>query len=94
MIEGENWFRHPEKWFHNRAENEAAICCAINTLEICGTYSDGNVARRRAIKMNKKLHTPTLMWWKEGFPTRATGWRAVIAETLSNLLLTDCLAPV
>ena len=47
-IEGESWFSgHPQQ--------EVTICCAINTLEICGTYSDGNVVDRRAYKMNFKF---------------------------------------
>ena len=47
-IEGENWF-------HHRAGNESAICVMVNTLEICGMYSDRNVVERRAIKMNNRL---------------------------------------
>ena len=55
-----NVFVHDSKleganWFHQGQRNEAAICCAINTLEISGTYSDVNVAMRRAYKMNCKL---------------------------------------
>ena len=44
-----------EKWFHNDLENEVAICCMIDALEIFGTYSDLAVAKRRANKMLNKL---------------------------------------
>ena len=44
-----------EKWFHNRAQNEVAICCTINVLELLGTYSDMVMVRRRAAKMGNKL---------------------------------------
>ena len=47
-IEGENWF-------HQYQLNEAAICCAINTLETCGTYSDMSVVAKRVSKMNNRL---------------------------------------
>ena len=44
-----------EKWFHNDLENEVAICCMIDALEIFGTYSDLAVAKRRADKMVHRL---------------------------------------
>ena len=44
-----------EKWFHGRARNEVTICSMINVLELCGTYSDMSVARRRAYKMSNRL---------------------------------------
>ena len=44
-----------EKWFHDCPGNEAAICCIINVLELCGTYSDWAVVGRRADKTSNRL---------------------------------------
>ena len=44
-----------ENWFHQRHQNEVAICIMVSVLELCGTYSDMSVARRRASKMSNKL---------------------------------------
>ncbi|EJK49433.1 hypothetical protein THAOC_31694 [Thalassiosira oceanica] len=44
-----------EIWFHQCHRNEVVICCMINTLELLGTYSDPNVAKRRAVKTVNKL---------------------------------------
>jgi len=44
-----------DDWFHQHPLNEVAICCMINALEICGTYSEKCVVERRAAKINHKL---------------------------------------
>ena len=45
-----------ETWFHNEPpKNEAAICCMVHLIELLGTYSDTDVAKRRASRMNNKL---------------------------------------
>ena len=44
-----------EKWFQGCRTNEIAICIMINMLEIRGTYSDWEVARRRSTDMTNKL---------------------------------------
>ncbi|EJK70706.1 hypothetical protein THAOC_07913 [Thalassiosira oceanica] len=44
-----------ELWFHQHHENEAAICCMINLLELLGTYSDLTVVRRRTYKIGSRL---------------------------------------
>ena len=48
MMEGESWF-------HDRAQNEVAICCTINVLQLLGTYSDPFVAKKRADKMVNRM---------------------------------------
>ena len=44
-----------EKWYHYRAHNEVVICIMINMLDIHRTYSDWNVVKRRAAKINNRL---------------------------------------
>ena len=44
-----------EKWYQQYPDNEAMICTMINLLELCGTFSDCNVVRRRAYKMSSRL---------------------------------------
>lgn len=44
-----------QSWFQQHHHNEVAICCVINMLELLGTYSDWNVVKCRAIKMNNRL---------------------------------------
>ena len=44
-----------ETWFHERQQNELAICTMINMLELCGTYSDRNVVESRAAKVDYRL---------------------------------------
>ena len=44
-----------ESWFQQYRRNEVAICCMINTLELCGTYSDKLVAERRAYRTANRL---------------------------------------
>ena len=44
-----------EKWFRQQPLNEMAICCVINVLEICETYSDLSVVKRRSFKTRLRL---------------------------------------
>ncbi|EJK53711.1 hypothetical protein THAOC_26789 [Thalassiosira oceanica] len=44
-----------ESWFHQHHNNEAAICCMINLLELHGTYSDWSVVVMRSAKTGEKL---------------------------------------
>ena len=45
-----------ESWIHNEpTKNEVAICCIVHLLELIGTYSELDVAVRRASEICSKL---------------------------------------